>query len=154
MTSTELATVGEVQSGCEVASLTKSKGQTKSGYNLALSKKMPIVLWRHGLTLSLGTATSQLYVTQSHLNVLWMTKSLETLLAWGFSPLLFGETHSMSSRCIKASRRKTEDGPYAAVCGLKANQLPQRTPRITDSACRDQRDRLLPWAPVILVSQS
>lgn len=70
VTSTELATVGEVLSGGEVASLTKSKGERKSGYNLTLSKRMLMVLRRHGLMLSLGTATSQLYVTQSHLKVL------------------------------------------------------------------------------------
>lgn len=120
VTIAELATIGELLPGCDVVyltSLTNSKGQMKSRYYFTLNKRMLIRLWRHGLMPSVETATGQLCVTQKHLSILWMTKSLETLLAWDFLPLLFRENHLMSSWCIEASqggRMKTNPVLFAA----------------------------------------
>lgn len=117
MTDAELATIGELVPECEVTWLAKPKGQTKRRYNLILNKRMLIMLWRHSLTLSLETGTSQ-FCVKRHLKVLWMTRSLETLQHGAFSPPLFRENHSVSLWCVKASqgqRLKTDPMPLFAA---------------------------------------
>lgn len=106
--------------------------QTNSRYSLSINKRMLVMLWRHGQILSLETATSQLWVTQSHLKVLWVTKSLKTLLAWDYLPSSFWRK-TFKELVVHAgiSERKSEDSSSAAAFFLMASQLPQGPPQST-----------------------
>ncbi|KAJ7417787.1 hypothetical protein BTVI_31587 [Pitangus sulphuratus] len=130
----ELATIGELLSRCEVALLAKPKEKLAQDTDHALKTwsnagncNEPALCYPKSFKRTLNDQ-----VTGDAAGIL-------------LSPLFrFGRIIQQARGTSSISRRIIEGRPYAAVCYLKINQMPQWPLQSTDSACREQRDQLLP----------